>query len=63
MTVNVMVPSPVPLALEVIVSHESVLVADHAHDPSGEIRICPLPPSAPMFCVEGESVTGQGAAP
>jgi hypothetical protein len=40
-------PLPVPLAPEVIVSHEALLVAVHAQDAVTEIAV-PAPPAAPM---------------
>jgi hypothetical protein len=56
------VPLPLPLAFEVIVIHDSPLVAVHAHPGWPAMVMVPFPPLAGAESVVGEMSNWQGAA-
>lgn len=59
---TVTLPLPVPLAALVIVSQPAFDVAVHPHVGADAVTaIAPLPPSAPMFALDGAMVNVHGA--
>ena len=56
-----MVPLPSPLALDVIVIHESLIVAVHGHPDRTVTAMVPVVPDAGTVCDEGEISNRQGA--
>ena len=60
-TLNLTVPSPVPLAPDVIVIHGSLLTAVHEQLAVVLTATLPLPPAAGRFCLFGEIEYEQGA--
>jgi hypothetical protein len=59
---TVTLPLPVPLAPAVIVSHDALEVAVHAHDEADAVTAtAAVPPSAAMVALDGEIVKLHGA--